>query len=233
MARSSREYTGSDSSVAAMTDRPRVLRRPRAPSHRRDRTSPRVVGGLGQRGARGGDGVGAGELHPGQLSADLHGEQGTVPVLTSQPSVLDWKAHPPAARTTDPAAMLSTWPVRRSSTRARETTPSASTSSSSAGVWSRIRTRSRCTRVRWRRMYSGPWRSSRIWRPLGVDGERVPLHAGELVHPGVGLVEDAGHPAAVGEVAAECLAAGHRRFAQLGLVLDVPDTGAHRRGGAA
>jgi 2-dehydropantoate 2-reductase len=57
------------------------------------------------------------------------------------------------------------WPAGRSSTRAPQTTPSASASSSRAGVWSRIRTPSRCRRVRWRRMYSGPWRSSRIWRP--------------------------------------------------------------------
>lgn len=68
---------------------------------------------------------------------------------------------------------------------------------------------------------------------VGVNGEWIPLHPCEFVHPGVGLVEDPGHPAAVGEVAAERLPAGHRRFAQLRLILDIPDAGAYRRGGAA
>ena len=34
-------------------------------------------------------------------------------------------------------------------------------------------------------------------------------------------------------IAAERLPAGHRRFAQLRLILDIPDAGAYRRGGAA
>ena len=82
-------------------------------------------------------------------------------------------------------------------------------------------------------MYSVPLEIVADLAAAGIEGEWVPLYAGGLVHPGVGLIEDPGHPVAVGEVAAERLPAGHRRFAQLRLVLDVPDAGADRRGGAA
>src|SRR5690606_23976855 len=69
--------------------------------------------------------------------------------------------------------------------------------------------------------------------PAVYDGEGVAAYGCELVDAVVRLVEHPDHPAAVGEVATERLAGGHRLLPLDGVRFDVPDTGPGGGGGAA
>lgn len=93
------------------------------------------------------------------------------PVLVLVPRAPLRKAQPPVARTTAPArTRYGSWAWRRYPA-APATAPSASVSSSVTGLWSRMRTPARRTRMRIRRMYSGPWRPPRSGCPSGPVGK--------------------------------------------------------------
>lgn len=78
------------------------------------------------------------------------------PVSTLQPSARLRNAQPPVAMTTAPVRATQVSPVWRFTPVAPQTVPCSSTSSSRAGLWSRMRAPDSFTRLRISRMYSGP-----------------------------------------------------------------------------
>ena len=87
------------------------------------------------------------------------------PVSTLQPSARLRNAQPPVAMTTAPARATQVWLVWRFTPVAPQTMPASFTSSSSAGLWSRMRAPAAFTCLRIRRMYSGPCSEVRRCRP--------------------------------------------------------------------